>query len=1010
MIERMNTTNRFLLLFSFFLVGMSSSLWAQPFTEYLGAAEQAYERGDYYSATKFYEVAIRFDTSRMDLWYKLGESAQAFNAYNAAERAYDRVARSSYRDSFPLLTYHQAEIQQRKGQYRTAADLFDSFLAAEPEVDVDILEDAERNLINANWAADVVTRRDETDVKHLPGDVNSEYSDFAPYYKNDSLYYSSLRYKMRRDSVRPRRSIAKISMRSAPDQNSQLLDNTINQAGRITAHTSYDDAGTTVYFTICDYKEGSVDFNCEIYCASVNDKDKWGIPQRLPINEKNATNTHPNIGKDPQTGKEYLYFASDRTGGKGGLDIYRSEITGPAQCGPVEAIDAINTDRDDLTPFYYAPTQVLYFSTDGRLNMGGYDVYRASWNGRSWDRPTHMGVPVNSSYNDVYYSRFQQKELAYFASNRPDSLAIFWDETKDACCFDLYSVGITDEIKLLATTWHALELTELPGTSVALYEIGPAGSRMVDSLYNPSANDFNFLVSPGKTYELVARKPGFTIDRDTLDLTDPELAKQKEIERKLYLSPDLNLDVFTFNKLDETALAGATVFLYEISAEGDPILIDSIVNPSANDHHFKLRRGKQYQVYARKDGYVPDMAYIDTNDPELENVSTVTRNLYLKPGLVLEVYTYRLLDNSPLAQASVYLFEYTDAEGEKLVAELTNPYGNQFGFEVIKGKRYVIRGEREGYGPAETSLDLSGPDVPVSGTYRRDLYLGQLLEIFTFDAVTELPLPGAEVTLTDPETGEIIANKINPDDNDFYFSINLDKPYKLLVTRKGYAPVEEIITFSPEDLEAGGGKITFDVYLEPYTDPGSMLPLYLYYDNDHPNPRSTSPTTDLEYVSTNVEYFKKKQTFIQSFTTDMALEEAFRTRRRFDDFFNLEVRGGRYDLEEFSKRLLAYLDNGNTYELDLQGFASPRASSGYNEILSMRRIDAVKNFFERYENGRLQSYINDMTLTFNEIPNGETKADPRVTDKLDDTKNSVFNVFASLERRVEVRVAPQNQN
>ncbi|MEZ4986127.1 MAG: hypothetical protein R2795_13995 [Saprospiraceae bacterium] len=51
------------------------------------------------------------------------------------------------------------------------------------------------------------------------------------------------------------------------------------------------------------------------------------------------------------------------------------------------------------------------------------------------------------------------------------------------------------------------------------------------------------------------------------------------------------------------------------------------------------------------------------------------------------------------------------------------------------------------------------PEVPETGTYRKDLYLGQLLEIFTFDSETEEPLPGAHVKLIDPVTGNIIAEK-----------------------------------------------------------------------------------------------------------------------------------------------------------------------------------------------------------------------------------------------------------
>lgn len=994
----------------FLLLGLSVTTgWSQPLSEWINAADKAYNKADYYSAFRFYDVALKYDSTRMDLWYKLGESAQFFTAYNTAQQAYGRVEASTQRDSFPLLPFRRAEVLQQKGFYRAAATLYRDFLSADPAVAPNFLDQAERNRINSEWAADVITRPAQTEVRHLGKNVNSTYSDFAPFYKNDTLYFSSLRYNIKRDTVLPRRSLSKILIQPNMDVDAVELPKAVNQDGRIVAHTAYDKAGTTVYYTICDYKSGTVDFKCEIYCAAVEAGGKWGTPLRLPVNDAGSTTTHPNLGLDPKTGTEYLYFSSDRAGGKGGMDIYRSAILGPGICGPVEAVEAVNTEGNDVTPFYYEPTQVLYFSTDGRLTLGGYDVYRAGWNGRGWDRPVNMGVPVNSSYNDLYYSRFPQKELAYFASNRPDSLALFWDESKDACCNDLYSIGITDEIKLLVLNYNALDLTELPASSVALYELRPDGAVLVDSLFNPRTNDFNFLVVPGKQYELVSRKPGFSVARDTLDLTDPELANQQEIERKLYLSPDIELDVFTFDKNDGSDLVATTVFLYEITPDGEMILQDSVVNPRANDYHFKLRRGKQYQVFARKDGYVPDMTYVDTTLPEFTNVNKIRRDLFLKPGLALEVYTWRMLDSTALTRATVYLYEYTDNEGETLVDSITNVYGNQFGFLVQKGKRYVIRGARDGYGPAITSLDLSGPEVPVSGTYRKDLYLGQLLEIYTFDAITQLPLPGAEVKLIDPVSGKLIADKINPEANDFDFSVTLERPYRLEVTRKGYKPVSELLTFTPKDLKDGGGKIVFDVYLEPYDDPNSMLPLILYYDNDHPDPRSTRPTTTLEYVETNVDYFQKRQEFIQNFTEGMTLEDAFLTRRRFNDFFNLEVRGGRYDLEEFAKRLLKYLEAGNTFTMELKGFASPRSSAVYNQILSQRRIVAVRNFFDRYQDGAFRSYITLGALKFTELPLGDTKADPRVVADLNDTKNSIYNVFASLERRVEVTAATKTK-
>ena len=162
--------------------------------------------------------------------------------------------------------------------------------------------------------------------------------------------------------------------------------------------------------------------------------------------------------------------------------------------------------------------------------------------------------------------------------------------------------------------------------------------------------------------------------------------------------------------------------------------------------------------------------------------------------------------------------------------------------------------------------------MPQTGTIRRDLYLGQLLEIFTYDAETEEPLPGVELRLLDAKTGEVIAERINPDDNYFPFSVDLDREYVVEATRKGYEDFSEVLRFTQDDLVRMGGKLTFDLYLQPIDDPGALLPLILYYDNDHPNPRTYQRTTDLEYIETNTAYYQKKQEFIQNFIQDMDTE------------------------------------------------------------------------------------------------------------------------------------------
>ena len=75
----------------------------------------------------------------------------------------------------------------------------------------------------------------------------------------------------------------------------------------------------------------------------------------------------------------------------------------PFTCHPIN-IAASNTEGDDITPFFHGRSQSLYFSSNGFQNMGGHDVYRSRKQGKDWGTPQHLGYPVNSSYDDIYYS------------------------------------------------------------------------------------------------------------------------------------------------------------------------------------------------------------------------------------------------------------------------------------------------------------------------------------------------------------------------------------------------------------------------------------------------------------------------------------------------------------------------------------------------------------------------------------------------------------------------------
>ncbi len=138
------------------------------------------------------------------------------------------------------------------------------------------------------------------------------------------------------------------------------------------------------------------------------------------LNDRNintsAWETHGSISVD---GK-FLFFVSDRKGGFGGRDIYKciKQADGswgkPENCGPT-----INTRFDEESPFVSVDNQYLYFSSNGEKSMGGFDIFKAKLDGTgNWSNPINVGVPFNSTCDDLFYTTTYDGRTGYFTSFR----------------------------------------------------------------------------------------------------------------------------------------------------------------------------------------------------------------------------------------------------------------------------------------------------------------------------------------------------------------------------------------------------------------------------------------------------------------------------------------------------------------------------------------------------------------------------------------------------------------
>lgn len=190
--------------------------------------------------------------------------------------------------------------------------------------------------------------------------------------------------------------------------------------------------------------------------------------------------------------------------------------------------------------------------------------------------------------------------------------------------------------------------------------------------------------------------------------------------------------------------------------------------------------------------------------------------------------------------------------------------------------------------------------------------------------------------------------------------------------------------------------------LTPLEELSQFLPLALYFHNDEPNPRTWKTTTTVDYGTSYRSYYARKSEYVQAFTAPLSESEKSIFTDDINDFFDAKVKAGYENLEAFSAVLLKHLEAGETIEIVLKGFASPRAKSDYNLNLSQRRVDCVRNHFNTYKSGIFKAFLDNGQLKISNSPFGETKAATSVSDKIDDKRNSVYSVNAAKERRVEI--------
>lgn len=413
--------------------------------------------GDVYSAIDFLEPYCKQRPNDADMNFRLGELYYASRDYQKAEKQFTKVYKSWGTD-FPEALYYQAASMKSLGRYAEAKEVFAKFQRKLKSVkDKSITATMIKNEITGCDIAQVLIDNPlKVTVEHLNPTINGRHVELSPIALSDSLLlYASLQtdttfYFSHDDTAQiPTRQFYLARRQGADWSGGKTFDAPINVAGVETGNGAFSRDGNRFYFTRSS-RTWQGKSRCEIY-VSKRVGNKWQEPAKLNamINDPNYTATQPTVGYTAKSNLEVLYFVSDRLGGRGGLDIWyaiydpkKKDFSEPRNAGV-----KVNTQANEMTPFYDFATRTLYFSSNGHPGLGGYDVFKSMGELRKWLEPRNAGSPINTSYDDLYFSISKNRENGFLVSNRPGGNSF----RNPNCCDDIYQYHWTEFVRISVT-------------------------------------------------------------------------------------------------------------------------------------------------------------------------------------------------------------------------------------------------------------------------------------------------------------------------------------------------------------------------------------------------------------------------------------------------------------------------------------------------------------------------------------------------------------------------------
>jgi outer membrane protein OmpA-like peptidoglycan-associated protein len=502
-------------------------------------AEKSFNSDLFAKAIPGYKAIVEADTTNHNACYKLGvcylnspNPAEKSKAQEFLQRACLKISDKSDETSFreknaPVIAwYYLGKAQHFNYKFDEALVSFEKFKSYLAPTDLELTRLTEQAMEWCKNGKTLVAQPVNMKAENIGSKVNTAYPEYSPVVTADEsqLFFTSRRPETTGGKIDSRDNMYFEDIYSATKTDSgwanvKNLGAPINTDGHdAVINISVD--GQKLFL----YKDDNGDGN--LYTSDLLG-DKWSAPVKL--NEYINSNKWEGSVSVSADGN-VLYFSSEREGGFGGKDIYKSKKLPNGQWGRAMNMGpSINTPYDDDAPFMHPDGVTLYFSSQGHSSMGGYDIFYCTLNDSgNWSKPVNMGYPVNTTDDDIFYFPTADNKHAYYSSFRS---AGFGEK-------DIYMLTLPDKTEAPLAVYSG-EITSIFGgvPEGATITVKDNVTGEIVGVYTPNASTgkYLFILPPGKNYNIAYEAEGYLFQSENLDVVDS--ASYRQIHKAVELTP-----------------------------------------------------------------------------------------------------------------------------------------------------------------------------------------------------------------------------------------------------------------------------------------------------------------------------------------------------------------------------------------------------------------------------------------------------------------------------------------